>query len=175
MSSPTTANRLIFSPGAVIRFGGNVFIDIPVILQVDGAPLIETIKNNEISRTTGFMIYHADGTFLAKVVGTCLFCSPEGEKAGLELSFPSRTTVCTLGRTVLFEVRRVAAASMAISAELFSPAGLLVKAGSLAPLTTFAKAGGKIAETVVRNIRVRNMKVGYSIADKGKTIALGLK
>src|SRR4051812_21495586 len=102
MSPNSATNSLIFSPGAVIRYAGNRFINAPTILQVDETPLIESVPNNEISRTTRFTIFHRDGTLLATVVGTCLFCTEAGVKAGLEMKYPTRATICEIaGRTLL--------------------------------------------------------------------------
>ena len=173
MSATSTCNRLIFAPHAAVRYGGNVFVNVPVILQVDGTPLIETIRNNEISRTTQISIFNADGAFLATVVGTCLSPTAEGVRAGIELRFASRLTSCSLLKQVLFEVRRVAAASLTITAELFSPTGLLVRATDLIPFATYTREGELIATAAGRNRRIRTKAVGFAVSDKGKTILLG--
>lgn len=173
MSPTSLINRLIFSPKSAIQFGGNRFINVPVILQVDGAALIETVMHNEISRTTQFMIFHSDGVLLARVIGSCLYCTSEGEKAGLEMKYPSRATVCLMGDRVLFEVRRVAAAALAISAELFSPAGLLVKANGSA-FSTLTGDGRPIAtSTTIRSKLFRNTPVGYAVTGHGESITTG--
>ena len=173
MSPTSLINHLIFSPRSAIQFGGNLFINVPVILQVEGTALIETITNNEISRTTQFTIFHSDGVLLATVVGTCAYPTVAGEKAGLTMSYPSRSTVCSIGDSVLFEVRRVAAASLAITAELFSPTGLLVKANGVAPFSTIARDGRPIATAPIRNKLFRNSPVGYSVNGNGESIVIG--
>jgi len=173
MSPNSTTNSLLFSPGAVIRYGGNRFVNVPVILQVDGTPLIEVISNNEISRTTQFTIFNVDGTLLATAVGTCLFCTTEGVKAGLEIKYPTRATVCVIGSRILFEVRRVAAAALTITAELFSPKGLLVRSSNEVPLAIFAKDGSQLATADFNERRIRNTRVGFSVTDNGRVLAVG--
>lgn len=175
MSPTDPINRLIFSTRSVIGYGGNLFINVPVILQVDGEPLIETIKNNEISRTTRFSVYHSDGANLAEVIGSNIFLTAAGAKAGVELHFPSRLTVCTIGDRVLFEVRRVAAASITITAELFSPSGLLVCSNGEVPFATYAKDGRRIAGLNLKNSRIRNSPVGFAVTNDGRDISLGEK
>ena len=169
MSPTSTTNSLIFAPNAVIRYGGNLFINVPTILQVDGKPLIETIRNNEISRTTQFSIFNSDGVLLAKVVGNSLCQTAEGMQAGLKIRFAS------LEERVLFEIRRVAAASLTITAELFSPAGLLVRSTSLISFATYGREGGPIATPTGQNRRIRNNAIGFAVSNEGKTITIGGK
>ena len=175
MSPNSSTNSLIFSPGTAVRFGGNVFVNVPILLSADGTSLIEVIPNNEISRTTLFTIFHSDGELLAKAIGTCLTLTAAGEKAGLEMHYPTRLTLCTIGDQVLFEVRRNAAANISISAELYSPTGVLIKATGLSPLATFGAKGSPIATSALRDQRFRNFGVGVAVTDEGKTIAVGKK
>jgi len=173
MSPNCTTNSLLFSSGAVISYGGNRFINVPTILQVDGVSLIETVRNNEISRTTRFKVYHGDGVLLATVVGTCLFCTEEGMKAGLEMRYPSRATVCIIDGRIVFEVRRIAAAVLSITAELFSPAGLLIRSTSTVPFAIFGPDGTQLAATAVTDKRIRKTQLGYSVTDNGRIVAIG--
>ncbi len=173
MGPTNTVNSQIFSHGAVVRYGGNYFIKVPILLQVDGTPLIEVIINDAISRTTQFTVFGSDGANLATVVGTRLHRTREGEQAGLEVKYPSRMIVCTIGDKVMFEVRRVAAASLAISAEIYSPTGLLVRADATVPFATISKEGSPIASGSISEKRIRNTAVGYSVTEQGKTICLG--
>ena len=173
MSPTSSTNSLIFAPHAAVRYGDNVFVNVPVILQVDGTPLIETITNNEISRTTQISIFNADRAFMATVVGTRLSPTAEGIRAGITIRFASRLTCCSLPKQVLFEIRRVTAASLTITAELFSHAGLLVRSTDLIPFATYTGEGGLIATAADRNRRIRNSAVGFAVSDHGKTIILG--
>lgn len=173
MSPTSTINSLIFGQRSVIRYGGNIFINVPVVLQVDDVPLIEIIKNNEISWTTRFSLYHSDGAKLAEVVGTRLFLTHAGEKAGVEMQFRSRLTCCALGDKILFEVLRTAAASLVITAELYSPTGVLVRSTGEVPFATYAQDGPLIAKSGFKDKRIRNTAVGFSVTDTGRKISLG--
>jgi len=175
MSPTSIINSLLFGQGSVIRYGGNLFINVPVLLQVDGVPLIETIINNEISRTTRVSLYHQDGTNLAEVIGTRLLLTAEGEKAGVEIKFRSRLTYCTIGNKILFEELRVSAATVVITAELFTPTGLVVRSTSEVPFATYAPDGRQIATSSFRDKRIRNTPVGFSVTENGRNITLGEK
>ena len=175
MSPTSTVHSILFSQRSLIRYGENIFSNVPVLLQVDGVPLIETIPNNDISWTTQFSIYHNDGTKLAEVVGARLFLTHAGEKAGVEVKFRSRLTYCTIGDTILFEVLRVAAASMVITTELYSPSGMLVRSNGEVPFATFAPDGRQIAFSPFKDKRIRNTPVGFSVTDSGRKISLGEK
>lgn len=173
MSPNSTINSLLFSPAAVIHFGGNRFVHVPVILQVDDTPLIEAVPHNEISLTTRFTIFHGDGVLLATAVGTRLFCTVDGVKAGIEMQYPERATICLLGGRRLFEVRRIAAAALTITAELYSPAGLLVSSNAAVPLEVRAHDGTPLAVAGAGGRRISNTPVGFSVTNQGRSVALG--
>ena len=173
LSPTTTVNSLIFSPSALVRFGGNTFVNVTTLLQVDGIPLIETIKNDSISNTTRFSIFNSDGTPLALVLGTRLILTPSGEKAGVSVTFQSRLTICALGPKILFEIRRVSAAYLAITAELYSPTGLVVKSNPSVPFATFSRDGRQIATASISTPTLRNARIGFSVTDEGKFIGFG--
>jgi hypothetical protein len=61
---------------------------VPTILQYDDTPLIQVVRVAEAGYTTEIPIYHSDGTYLAKVVGSQLYSTPEGQKAGVTLRHP---------------------------------------------------------------------------------------
>ncbi|MGB6866708.1 MAG: hypothetical protein WBE11_13555 [Candidatus Aminicenantaceae bacterium] len=120
-------DKLIFSETPVVTFASNKFIEVPTILQYENTPLIQVVKAGKAEYTTLIPIYHSDGTYLAKVVGSRLFTTPEGKKAGLSLEYPHRMTVCKLGDRVLFEIIRQEAAALKTRAELYTPDGVFVK------------------------------------------------
>jgi len=173
MSPTSTINSLLFSQRSVIRFGGNIFINVPILLQVDGVPLIEEIQNNDISWTTRLALFHSDGMKLGEVTGSKLILTEAGEKAGLEVKFRSRLTYCTLGEKILFEVLRTAAASIVITAELYSPTGVLVRSTGEVPFATYATDSRQIAASPFKDKRIRNTPVGFSVTDAGQNISLG--
>lgn len=119
--------QLLFSAAPEIVFATNRFINVPVILQYDETPLIEVVNEVQAGYTTKFSIYHNDGTYLAKVVGSRLFSTPDGVKAGLQLSFPDLMTVCKMENRTLFEIRRRESAALATEAELFTPDGSFIR------------------------------------------------
>jgi hypothetical protein len=120
-------DKLVFSESPAINIATNTFIRVPTILQFEDTPLIEVIKLQRAGYTTQIPIYHPDGTYLAKVVGSRLFATPEGKKAGLSLEYPHRKTVCKLGKRILFEITREEAAALKTQAELYTPDGFFVR------------------------------------------------
>jgi hypothetical protein len=120
-------DSLIFTEVPAVTIATNTFIQVPVILQYEDTPLIEIIRSQEAGFTTKIPIYHPDGTYLAKVVGSRLFKTEDGNKAGLTLTYQPRMTVCKLEKKVLFEIERTEAAGLKTRAELYTPDGYFIK------------------------------------------------
>ena len=118
---------LILYETPVVEIAGNFFVNVPIILQVVGTPLIETVKSRPAGYETQIRIYHSDGTYLAKVVGARLFSTPDGDKAGVTLKQPPGVTVCELAGKPIVELRRTSAAALKLDAELYSPKGCFVR------------------------------------------------
>ena len=120
-------DKLIFSQLPQVTIATNTFIRVPVILQYEDIPLISLVKTEKAGFTTSIPIYHSDGTYLAKVVGSQLHATKEGVDAGIKMLYPNRMTVCMMNEKVLFEIRREEAAALRTNAELFTPDGYFVK------------------------------------------------
>lgn len=120
-------DKLIFTQSPAVTIATNTFINVPIILQYEDTPLISIVQAQPAGHTTQIPIYHSDGTYLAKVVGSRLFPTPAGEKAGLKLEYPPKMTVCKLGDRTLFEIIREEAAALKTRAELYAPDGYFVK------------------------------------------------
>jgi hypothetical protein len=127
-------DTLIFTEVPAVTIATNTFIQVPIILQYEDTPLIQIVKSQEAGFTTEIPIYHPDGTYLAKVTGSRLFTTQDGNKAGLTLEHPPQKTVCKLGNKILFEIERAEAAALKTSAELYTPDGYFVKCSD--PQTT---------------------------------------
>lgn len=123
----TEPAQLVFSSTPNVAFASNIFTGVPVILQSDDTPLIELVKEEPAGFTTQISIYHKDGTYLAKVKGSQMYLTPDGEKAGLKLRHPGLVTVCQLEQQTLFELRRDHAAALNLTAELYTPTGGFIK------------------------------------------------
>jgi len=137
-------DKLIFSESPAINIATNTFIGVPTILQFEDTPLIEVIKLQEAGYTTQISIYHPDGTYLAKVVGSRLFATEQGKKAGVTLEHPHRKTVCKLGDKVLFEIVREEAAALKTRAELYTPDGFFVKVSESPQPELYSDTGGAL-------------------------------
>jgi hypothetical protein len=120
-------NTLVFFQSPQVTMATNTFINVPIILQYEDIRLVEVVKVEKAGFTTQIPIYHPDGTYLAKAVGSRLFTTKDGEKAGLILKYPKDMTICELNGHVLFEIHRHGAASLRAKAELFTPDGAFVK------------------------------------------------
>ena len=84
----------------------------PTILQYDETPLIQVVRAAEAGFTTEIPVYHSDGTYLAKVVGSQIYRTADGEKAGVTLRHPGHATVCEMNGKTLFELVREDAAAL---------------------------------------------------------------
>lgn len=120
-------DTLIFQQNPEVELAGNKFLNVPIILQYEDTPLIEVVKAVEAGFTTQIPIYHSDGTYLAKVVGTQIYPTEAGVKAGITLKYPDKMTVCEMDGKTLFEIKRVTAAAVKAQAELFTPDGRFLK------------------------------------------------
>ena len=160
--------KLVFQESPAVNFGSNIFIDVPIILQVDETPLIEVVKTQQGGYTTEIPIYHNDGTYLAKVKGSQLYSTPEGEKAGVKLRHPDLMTVCELNGNVIFELKRTEAAALKASAELYTPNGFFVKCADTMP-SLVSPDGSSInvgGVTMSGNV-FQGIKIGVHLSTKG--------
>ncbi len=166
-------NKLVFQNTPIVNFASNKFIDVPIVLQFDEIPLIEVVRNDTAGFTTKIPIYHSDGTYLAKAVGSRLHLTSDGEKAGLKLIHPDNMTVCKLDGKTLFEMRREGAASLSTTAELFTPEGFFVKyledAHSLIDPDGNSLSAGGITMT---NSTITGSQIGVWVKSDG-SVAIG--
>jgi hypothetical protein len=161
--------KLIFSESPAITIATNTFINVPIILQYEDTPLMKIIKTQDAGYTTEIPIYHPNGTYLAKVVGSRLFTTPDGDKAGLTLNHPHRKTVCKLGEQVLFEITRTEAAALKTYAELYTPDGYFVRCTDSPQLELIDESGSALelrGLKLVGNV-FRNCSVGILIRKDG--------
>jgi hypothetical protein len=166
VSQKQTFMDLTFSPTTAIEFAGNTFIDVPVILQFDNTPIVETIKEQTVQRTTQISIYNSDGIYVAKIVGPRLFLTADGKKSDLVLEHPPLMTVCRLGTQTLFEIRRPEAAAIAITAELFTPTGCFVRSQANKAASLFSSAS-KLLGTSIAGNTFKGGRVGIQFSSGG--------
>ncbi|WP_026995189.1 hypothetical protein [Flectobacillus major] len=120
-------NSLIFQNSPQVTIATNKFINVPVILKYEDTNLIEVIKEVGIGFTTQIPIYHQDGTYLAKVNGTRMYLTKDGEKAGLKIEKHQNLWVCTMDKQTLFEIQQQTGDAFKTTAELYTPDGYFVK------------------------------------------------
>ena len=61
---------LTFSQLPETTVATNRFIDVPIILQYEHLPLIRVVQATAAGFETEIPVYHNDGTYLAKAVGS---------------------------------------------------------------------------------------------------------
>ena len=120
-------DQLVFQSSPTVTLATNQFVNVPVILQFDDTPLISVIREQALGYTTEIPIFHADGTYLAKVKGTRVFPTQAGEKAGIAMRHPQGMTICEMNGKTLFEIAHQAGDAFRTQAELYTPTGFLVK------------------------------------------------
>lgn len=121
--------NLIYQTVPVVTLATNHFIEVPIILQYDDTPLVSIVREQELGFTTEIPIYHEDGTYLAKVKGTRVYATENGEKAGIQIRQLSDATVCELAGKTIFEIHHQKGDSFRTHAELYTPTGYFVKCG----------------------------------------------
>jgi len=161
-------DKLIFQNAPHVELGSNIFMNCPTILQFDDSPLIQVVRLEAAGFSTQIPIYHADGTYLAKVVGSQIYKTADGEKAGLEMQYPEGMTVCKLGSQVLFEIHRKDAAGVRTSAELYTPTGYFVKYSGGAPALINSIGGAlQIGGITMRGNTFNGCRIGVWIKSDG--------
>jgi hypothetical protein len=168
-------DKLIFTQSPAVTIATNTFINVPVILQYEDTPLISIVQAQPAGYTTQIPIYHSDGTYLAKVVGSRLFPTPAGEKAGLKLEHPPKMTVCKLGDRILFEIIREEAAALKTRAELHAPDGYFVKVTDDPKVGLFTAAGNalQVGGLTMIGCMVQSGRIGIWIKKDG-SVAVGV-
>jgi len=120
-------DKLIFQTSPAVTLSTNLFINVPIVLQYDDTPLISIIKEHSLGFTTEIPIFHPDGTYLAKVNGTRVYATKDGEKAGIKMNYPKGMTVCEMDGKMLFEITHEKGDAFKTQAELYTPTGFFVK------------------------------------------------
>jgi hypothetical protein len=118
---------LIFQESPVVHLASNAFIEVPTVLQYDETPLIQVVRAAKAGFTTEIPVYHSDGTYLAKVVGSQIYPTDDGKKAGVTLRHLGHATICELNGKTIFEIIREEAAALRTQAELYTPDGSFIK------------------------------------------------
>ena len=170
------SDSLIYQQSPVVHFATNTFVEVPTILQYDDIPLIQVVRTADAGFTTEIPIYHSDGTYLAKVVGSQIYATDDGKKAGVTLRHPGHATICELAGQTLFEIVREGAAALKAHAELYTPTGCFIKSADedfaariLRPQQEPLQIGGL---TVMHNY-FRDIRIGVWVRSDG-TVTIGV-
>lgn len=118
---------LTFSESPTVLFGGNKFINIPVILKYEAENLIEVVKELGVGFETKIPIFHSDGTKLAIVKGNRIYKTEDGKKAGLDFDSQEKITYCNLNGKTIFELRHEIGELFKLDAELYTNDGVFLK------------------------------------------------
>jgi hypothetical protein len=119
--------RLIYQTSPSVALGKNVFTDVPIVLQFESTPLISVVSEQGLGYTTQIPIYHADGTYLAKVTGTRVYATEAGKKAGVVMRELTDATVCEVAGKTVFEVFQQKGDAFRVRAELATSSGYFVR------------------------------------------------
>ena len=167
-------DKLIYQTSPNVTFATNHFINVPIILQFDDTPLISIVREEELGFTTEIPIYHADGTYLAKVRGTRIFSTDAGKKAGLEMRHPKNMTVCELGGRTVFEIFHERGDAFRTHAELHTPTGYFVRSHDSPVLDLVSSDGSALqigGASFIGNV-FSNLRIGIWIKSDG-SISIG--
>ena len=135
-------DTLIYQTTPRVTFATNTFINVPIIFQYDDTPLISIVKEQSLRFTTEIPIYHADGTYLAKVIGTRVYATEDGKKAGIAMRSLKDLTVCEMDGKTLFEIYHQQGDAFRAHAELHTPTGYFVKSADK-PIPQVIQADGQ--------------------------------
>lgn len=160
--------QLIYQTSPTVTLATNEFVNVPVVLQFDETPLISVVREQALGYTTEVPIYHADGTYLAKVRGVRVFPTEAGKKAGLVLRNPKGMTVCELNGRTAFEVHHQSGDAFRMHAELHTPNGFFVKAADAAPALLNAKGNVlQVGGFTMSRCRFEGISIGIWLRSDG--------
>lgn len=161
---------LVFHESPEIVLATNRFINVPIVLQYEETPLIEVVRNVEVGYEIQIPIYHADGTYLAKVKGSQLYLTEDGKKAGVTLRHPDKKTVCEIDGRTVFEITRKEAASLDTQAELYASDASFIKCSN-DDLAGYVLDGShnqlEIGNCIMRGNVKTNSRIGIHIHKDG--------
>ena len=89
-------------------------------------PLISIVREERPGFTTEIPVFDAGGSYLAKVRGTRVYPTKDGEKAGVTVRQLPQYWICSIGDRTAFEIRQGAGDSFRTEAELYTPTGFFV-------------------------------------------------
>ena len=172
-------DQWFFLETPAVWFAGSTFINVPTILKVDDTRLIQIVDYGVQSIPAGytieFEIYNKDGVYVAKVKGSRLHLTPDGEKSNLKLRHPNRMTVCELDGKTLFEMRREEAAALKTSAELYTQNGSFVRGNDreglicgealtcIQPAIPFTGKVMEVTSTVMKRQEFKDIDIGFQV------------
>jgi len=125
--SDAERENLVYVPTNKVVFATNTFINVPIILQYEDEPLIETVSIVDAGYTAQFNLYNQDGVRIAVAKGNQLYKTSDGEKSNLVIRYPDKRTVAELDGKTLFEISRNEAAALNLEAELFTHQGTFLR------------------------------------------------
>ncbi|MEJ5903771.1 hypothetical protein V7V80_03650 [Pseudomonas kermanshahensis] len=161
-------DKLVFQSAPVVELGSNKFVNTPIVLQFEDTPLIEVVTTQEAGFTTQIPIYHQDGTYLTKVVGSRIHKTELSDKAGVVLEHHDKVTVCKLNGQVLFEIRREEAAALRTAAELYTPNGYFVRYTTATPGILNQDGGAiKVGGITIGGMTIEGYKIGVWLGKNG--------
>jgi len=164
--------KLIYQTAPTVTLATNKFMNVPIILQFDDTPLISIVKEQSLGFTTEIPIYHSDGTYLAKVNGTRIYPTKDGEKAGIVMEHPAHMTICKMGNKTLFEIYHETGDAFRTHAELYTPNGFFVKTSD-APMPQVINKTGEalqIGGIVMSHNTFANLRIGIWLKSDGSCL-----
>jgi len=160
-------SELIFQKTSKVEYGGNTFVNVPVLLRFDDIPLIEVVRKEKLGLTTSIPIYGSDGTYLAKVVGTRIYSTPDAAKVNFKVIKESDLWACTMEGNTLFEVRHSGRDTFKMNAELYTDTGYFVKTHDHQELYSPQSQTNKIMHSITGN-NISNVEIGIWIRSSGQ-------
>ena len=167
-------DKLIFTEAPAVTIATNTFVRVPVILQYDDTPLIEVVRCQPAGFTTSIPIFHSDGTYLAKVVGSRVVATDAGAKAGITLEHPDKMTVCRLAGRTVFELRRDEAAALRTAAELYTSTGCFVRITDSPKVDLLDAAGAlRVGGLIMSHNTFEGCRIGVWVRSDG-SVSVGV-
>lgn len=168
-------DELIYQSSPEVTFASNTFVNVPTILQFDDTPLISVVREQHLGFTTEIPIYDQGGVYLAKVRGTRVYATPEGDEAGVRIRQLPGLWICDVGDRTAFEIRQQPGDAFRTDAELYAPTGHFLRVSDSPTPEVIDTSGNalRVGGVAMAGCAFHDLRIGVWIRSDG-SVAIGV-
>lgn len=146
-----------------ITIGGVTFVNVPIILRVDGDPIIEMVKDVKLGYTTQIRIYDETGKYLSKITGTRAYPATDDKSVVIEKKY--RQWDCLHKGNKIFTIDHTDPDRFRFEGKLYTKSGIFLKISNEDAVKAYFPSGDeiKLEGVVMRHVTLSNCQVGFDV------------